>query len=237
MIADPGLTFGYGRPLGPHPVLLELLDERITEVLAAAERADTAVVLVGRGATDPDANADIAKTARLSVRGPRLPDRRDRPSSRWPSRACPRPSSVLGCWAPGAIVVVSVLPLLRGAAGPGGGPVAARGRPSTRDVEVRNAAVLGPDERHRPAWCSSATREVLGGDVRMSCDTCIYRIAMPGYEAKVGAPQRAARPPRRSGRPSPPSPRLTLPGPTACRCRVGSPRAWSGTAGRGVWSR
>ncbi len=24
----------------------------------------------------------------------------------------------------------------------------------------------------------------------MNCDTCVYRIAMPGFEAKVGAPQR-----------------------------------------------
>jgi sirohydrochlorin cobaltochelatase len=33
-------------------------------------------------------------------------------------------------------------------------------------------------------------REVVdGGDLRMNCDTCVYRIAMPGFEDKVGAPQ------------------------------------------------
>lgn len=32
--------------------------------------------------------------------------------------------------------------------------------------------------------------EALGGDIRMNCDACLYRIALPGREAAVGAPQR-----------------------------------------------
>ena len=31
--------------------------------------------------------------------------------------------------------------------------------------------------------------EIDGGDLRMNCDTCAYRVALPGFEAKVGAPQ------------------------------------------------
>ena len=31
--------------------------------------------------------------------------------------------------------------------------------------------------------------EVLGGDIRMNCDPCQYRIALPGREASVGAVQ------------------------------------------------
>ena len=31
--------------------------------------------------------------------------------------------------------------------------------------------------------------EVLGGDIRMNCDACLYRIALPGREASVGAVQ------------------------------------------------
>ena len=31
--------------------------------------------------------------------------------------------------------------------------------------------------------------EVLGGDIRMNCDACQYRIALPGREASVGAVQ------------------------------------------------
>ncbi len=50
----PGLTVAYGRPLGPHPTVLALLRERLAE---AGAGADTTVLLVGRGSTDPDANA------------------------------------------------------------------------------------------------------------------------------------------------------------------------------------
>lgn len=31
--------------------------------------------------------------------------------------------------------------------------------------------------------------EALHGDIRMNCDTCAYRIAMPGFTGKVGQPQ------------------------------------------------
>jgi len=31
--------------------------------------------------------------------------------------------------------------------------------------------------------------EALRGDIRMNCDTCAYRIAMPGFADKVGQPQ------------------------------------------------
>jgi len=31
--------------------------------------------------------------------------------------------------------------------------------------------------------------EALGGDIRMNCDACLYRIALPGRDGAVGAPQ------------------------------------------------
>jgi sirohydrochlorin cobaltochelatase len=31
--------------------------------------------------------------------------------------------------------------------------------------------------------------ETGAGDIRMNCDTCVYRVAMPGHEHRVGAPQ------------------------------------------------
>src|SRR5581483_4377682 len=65
----PGLSYRYGRPLGPHPVLQDLLEARIDAALAGAGRPGTHVLLVGRGPTDPDANAEIAKVARLLWEG------------------------------------------------------------------------------------------------------------------------------------------------------------------------
>ena len=64
-LRHPGLEFRYGRPLGPHPDLLAVAEARLAAVVPREQWSDTAVVLVGRGATDPDANAEVAKTARL----------------------------------------------------------------------------------------------------------------------------------------------------------------------------
>jgi sirohydrochlorin cobaltochelatase len=64
-----GLTYVYGRPLGPHPVLLDTVAERVDAALAGDSREGTAVVLVGRGSTDPDANAEVHKVARLLWEG------------------------------------------------------------------------------------------------------------------------------------------------------------------------
>ena len=69
-IRHPGLAWSYGRPLGPHPALLDLLAARIAEQ-RGGERAGPppAVLLAGRGSTDPDANAEVCKTARLLWEG------------------------------------------------------------------------------------------------------------------------------------------------------------------------
>src|SRR5262249_21366791 len=65
----PGLSYRYGRPLGPHPVLQDILAARIDAALTGARRLDTHVVLAARGSTDPDANAEVAKVARLLWEG------------------------------------------------------------------------------------------------------------------------------------------------------------------------
>jgi sirohydrochlorin cobaltochelatase len=182
----PGLTFGYGRPLGPHPSLLEILDERIAEVLEPAQRADTAIVLVGRGATDPDANADIAKTARLLYEGRGFSI--VEPS--FVSLAEPGVTAALErARRLGATrIVVSPYFLFSGVLPDRVNAQALAWAADHPGVEVRLAQVLGPDERIARLVLERYA-EVLGGDVRMSCDTCVYRVALPGYETKVGAPQ------------------------------------------------
>jgi sirohydrochlorin cobaltochelatase len=32
--------------------------------------------------------------------------------------------------------------------------------------------------------------EAVAGDARANCDACLYRVALPGHEHRVGAPQR-----------------------------------------------
>ncbi|MEW6637253.1 MAG: sirohydrochlorin chelatase, partial [Actinomycetota bacterium] len=68
-LAHPGVSFGYGRALGVRPELLELMDARVRAAVPEAERAETAVLVVGRGSSDPDANSDLFKIARLFYEG------------------------------------------------------------------------------------------------------------------------------------------------------------------------
>ena len=182
----PGLRFRYGRPLGSHPDLLAVAEQRLADVVPREQWADTAVVLVGRGATDPDANAEIAKTARLLQEGrgigtvetcfislaePSVPAGLDRARRLGYERVVVLPWFLFAGVLPDRIVAQ--------------GQAWAADHPS---VDVRLADVLGPTEALagvvRERW-----RELDGGDLRMNCDTCVYRIALPGYEAKVGAPQ------------------------------------------------
>ncbi|MGW1378323.1 sirohydrochlorin chelatase [Streptomyces sp. NPDC002446] len=70
----PGLSFACGAELGPHPRLLQMLEQRLDEALGSGarrpeDRARTTVLLVGRGASDPYANAEVARAARLLWEG------------------------------------------------------------------------------------------------------------------------------------------------------------------------
>jgi sirohydrochlorin cobaltochelatase len=63
----PFVRFTYGRPIGIHEETFEILKTRLTEVGENLEHLgeDTAVLLLGRGGSDPDANSDLYKIARL----------------------------------------------------------------------------------------------------------------------------------------------------------------------------
>ncbi|MGD8189852.1 sirohydrochlorin chelatase [Brevibacillus ginsengisoli] len=63
----PQLHFTYGRPIGIHPEILEICRERLEEIGEEPLSPDpqTAVLLLGRGGSDPDANSDLYKISRL----------------------------------------------------------------------------------------------------------------------------------------------------------------------------
>ena len=56
------------------------------------------------------------------------------------------------------------------------------------DVDVRTAGYLG-DTDALASLVVERYREALHGDIRMNCDTCAYRVLLPGFEDKLGAPQ------------------------------------------------
>jgi sirohydrochlorin cobaltochelatase len=178
----PGLTYSYGRPLGPHPTLLRLLEERLDAVLDPADRADTAVLLVGRGSTDPDANAEVCKVARLLWEGRGLA----MVETAFVSLARPGvPEGLERCRRLGATRIV-VLPYFLF---PGVLPdrVVAEAE-AFAGAEVRCAEVIG-DCDGLADLVVERYEEALRGDIRMNCDTCVYRLPMPGFEDRVGAPQ------------------------------------------------
>mgnify|MGYP001247025187 CR=1 FL=1 len=63
----PQVEFIYGRPIGIHQEVLNILAARLEEAgFAPGEKHDDlAVLLIGRGSSDPDANSDIYKMSRL----------------------------------------------------------------------------------------------------------------------------------------------------------------------------
>ena len=69
----PGVRVDYGRELAVDLKLLRAARDRIeaaeAEASGAVGRDDTCLVVVGRGASDPDANANVAKVARLLWEG------------------------------------------------------------------------------------------------------------------------------------------------------------------------
>jgi sirohydrochlorin cobaltochelatase len=71
----PQVTFHYGRHFGITPEIIHLWQERLADLDTprfnpqAISREDTVLLFVGRGASDPDANGDVFKLARILWEG------------------------------------------------------------------------------------------------------------------------------------------------------------------------
>lgn len=181
----PQLPITYGRDLGPHPHLLATVEDRIGAVLSRDERDDWTVLVVGRGSSDPDANAELHKIARLlwegrgfagveacfvGITGPRVPDGLER---------CRRLGAHRILVVPYFLFTGVLEERIRAQA-----DAFARRHPG---IEVRTAGYLGPDDRVARLVLERYA-EALRGDARMNCDLCIHRVALPGFAHEVGAP-------------------------------------------------
>lgn len=187
-LRHPGLRTRYGRPLGVDPVVLALLRER----LAASEDPEPeAVLLVGRGTTDPDANADLHRAARLlwettrQVGGGVI----EYVEPAFVSLARPSVAEGLGRLARLGARRVTVLPFFLF---PGVLPdrIVAQAAEAARtsDLTVRCAPVIG-DCDGLADLVLDRFGEAVRGPVAANCDACVYRIALPGFEHRVGAAQ------------------------------------------------
>ncbi|MBF6569404.1 MAG: NAD(P)H-dependent oxidoreductase subunit E [Candidatus Binataceae bacterium] len=66
----PEVRFTAARVFGVHAAMAELVFQRVSEVCDSQDNIQrTAIVVVGRGASDPDANGDFCKLVRLAAEG------------------------------------------------------------------------------------------------------------------------------------------------------------------------
>lgn len=180
----PDMTFSYGRALGIRPELLELMDERISAVVSEGEKEETAVLIIGRGSSDPDANSDIPKIARLFYEGRSYPA----VESAYVSMTPPNVAQGLDrCRRLGAkrVVVFSYF-LFTGVLEERIRQQVVAFARTNPHVEVRYAGYFGADPRVADLVVERYA-EAVEGDIRMNCDVCVHRVALPGFEEKVGA--------------------------------------------------
>ncbi len=213
----PKASFRLARDLGIHPLVLDVVEERIRVALAESDPAQSGVVLVGRGSSDPDAGADLYKLARLLSDGRGLPT--IEPAfvqvAQPDVRGALERARKLGA----RTIVLAPLLLFTGRLLPRIYREAAEWAEEYPEIEIRGGAHLGPDRR-LAKLAIERYREAIVGDVRMNCDMCVYRVRLPGYEEKTGmpisltphgdAPSRGRRRARRATRAPEPPPPLEL---------------------------
>ncbi len=177
-LAHPQLRISYGRPLWPDARIVEAIDARLAE---AGIGAGDSVVIASAGAADPDANAELAKVARLLWEGRSYED----VVPAYASATTPTPAQAVRRMLVGGASRVAVVPFFLS---PGNFQIAV-------DEESRDAGaavvteVLG-DSPLVLATVADRYREALAGDIRMNCDLCQYRVPFPGRDRRVGAVQR-----------------------------------------------
>jgi sirohydrochlorin cobaltochelatase len=183
----PELTIHNGSHLGVHPAIIDLLDDRAAGVESALgiDRAtdDVAVVLCARGSSDPNANSDAHKLARLLYEG--------RPFSRVETSFIgvtePRLDETLHAVAKHRPDAVVVLPYMLG-----DGVLTQRVRDRAAEfddeypyVDAAAGDPLGTDSRLLDVL-ADRWQEARTESVEMSCDTCKYKVELDGYEEDTG---------------------------------------------------
>ena len=190
--AHPDVDFHFGAPLGLHPLLLQLVQERIVATESASARTvrrdDTCLVLVGRGTTDPDANGEVAKFARMIEEGMGF----GAAYVCYSGSAKPLVSDGLRAAARLGYARLVVVPLFLF-----DGVLVKRIYASADalqqrepELEVLKAAHLGVHPHVADVMLERA-REAVAGLTETNCALCKYRVQIVGFEEQVGEPQRA----------------------------------------------
>lgn len=179
-LRHPDVEVLYGEPLGVHPTLVGIG----TEALVHAGASGLPLVVVARGTSDPDANAEAHRATRLlaestgapfqvtgfsGVTTPGVPDALDMAARLGARRVA------LFAW------FLCYGRLL--------GRIAddATAFSDRTGIEVVDAGWFGPDPR-LGSVLASRYEDALTGRISTPCDLCVYRLPYPGREHVVGQP-------------------------------------------------
>ena len=180
----------YGRELGVDLKMIRAAGERIEQALATVDadisRSETLLVVVGRGASDPDANGNVAKVTRMLWEGLGFG---------WAETAY---SGVTFPLVEPALEHVSKLGYKRVVVFPyflftgvlvkriyGYTDLVAERHP---DIEFIKAPYLNDHPLVLDCFADRVD-EILNGANLMNCQMCKYREQVLGFEAEVGLPQ------------------------------------------------
>jgi precorrin-8X/cobalt-precorrin-8 methylmutase len=188
----PQANLHYGSALRLHPRVLRLMRERIVEAEARSarliRRSESCLVVVGRGATDPDANSDVSKLARMLEEGlgfgasfvcyagtaqPLVADGLELASRLGFSRILVAPFFLFT-----GVLVKRIYAAADG--------LALR----HPEIEFLKCKYLGIHKLIADAFLERA-EESVKGKATANCDLCKYRVQIIGYEKEVGAPQQS----------------------------------------------
>ncbi len=186
------VDFHFGAPLNLHPRLLQLAQERIVAAEATStqtiRRDETCLVLVGRGTTDPDANGEVSKLARMLEEGMGFGG----VYVCYSGTAKPLVADGLRAAALLGLRRIIVLPffLFDGVLVKRIYAAADALQEREPGLEVLKAGYFGVHEHVADVFIERA-REAVDGRAAMNCSLCKYRVQIVGFEAQVGEPQRA----------------------------------------------
>lgn len=182
----PQVRFVQGTPIGLHPTVLDILNDRVREAQhEATKRADeeTAILLVGRGSSDPDANSDLAKLGRLFWEG--------RAFAALENAFCgvarplvPEGLRRLARLRPKRIILVPHL-FFAGVLEERLRADIVEFRRSMPWIEALLARPIGVESRLIEVVLSRY-HEALDGVATMTCDLCKYKVQLAGFEDEVG---------------------------------------------------
>lgn len=181
----PAIDIRLGSPLGIAHGLVRLLGEAVVD----AGGAQLPLLLIARGASDPDANGDASKAARLVAE--------------WTGAPFVHTgfSGVTGPLVPDALDVFARLGHRRMAVAfwfLGFGTLVERARrdiaafSARTGVEVVDAGYLGPDPLVAgllvEGYLATLAASTAGSSPAVNCDLCAYRAPWPGLEDRVAQP-------------------------------------------------